>query len=141
MLVENVEIVEYVEEARRKMKFNYENLKVSQLSLDLINLIYNIIKKFPKNEEFVITAQLKRSVSSILLNIAEGSGKYSKQDFARYIRNSIGSLLEVDATLKIALNQNYITAEELMPVRAKIEELYYKLIAFEKSLIGRRQKG
>lgn len=120
------------------MKFNYENLQISQISLTLINSIYLLTKKFPFKENYILGAQIKRSVTSILLNIAEGSGKYSKVDFARFVRNSIGSLLETDANLKIAYELKYISASDLKPVRLLIEELYYKLIAFEKSLIGKR---
>lgn len=122
------------------MKFNYENLEISKLSLELVDDIYKITRKFPTKEEFVLVTQIKRSSISVLLNIAEGSGKYSRVDFARYIRNSIGSLLETDASLKIVHRQKYISKEELTTIRSKIEELYYKLIAFEKSLIGRRNK-
>lgn len=122
-----------------KMKFNYEKLEIADLSLNLINDIYLITKKFPNNEQFVLVAQIKRSVISILLNIAEGSGKFSKIDFARFIRNSIGSLLETDANLKIANRLNYIDDQTSKTLRPKIEQLYFKLIAFEKSLIGKRK--
>lgn len=121
------------------MKFNYENLQISQLSLELINQVYIISEKFPSKENYILNAQIKRSTTSVLLNIAEGSGKYSKLDFARYIRNSIGSLLETDANLKIAFKLKYIIEKDLKPIRLLIEELYFKLIAFEKSLIGKRR--
>ena len=122
------------------MKFNYENLEISKLSLELIDIVYNLTNKFPKEEMFGLGSQLKRSASSVLLNIAEGSGKYSKQDFARYIRNAIGSLIETHAGIKIVQKRKYISETEQKNIKQIIEKLFYKLIAFEKSLIGKRRK-
>lgn len=121
------------------MKFNYENLEITNLTLQLINEIYILTKKFPQSEQYCLVSQIKRSATSILLNIAEGSGKYSKLDFARFIRNSIGSTLETDANLKIALNQKFISNRDYDLARKLIEKIFYKLIAFEKSLIGKRK--
>ena len=122
------------------MKFNYEKLDITELSLELIAKIYTICEKFPKSETFGLCSQIKRSSTSVLLNIAEGSGKFSRSDFARYIRNSIGSVLETDANLKIALSQKFIEQNDIDGIRKLIEKLYYKLIGFEKSLIGKRNK-
>ena len=121
--------------------FNYEKLEVVKLAYKLLDKIYLIVKKFPPEEKFVLTSQVRRAGISIVLNIAEGSGRHSKKDFARYIRNAIGSLLEVDACFKIAINRKYITLKDYNSgVHPLIEELFYKLIGFEKSLIGKRHK-
>ena len=121
------------------MGFRYENLEISELAKKLINKIYQITCSFPKEEMFGLISQLRRASVSVLLNIAEGSGRYFKKDFARFIRNSIGSLMEVDAAINIATDQEFLQKErynnELHPL---IKELFYKLIAFEKSLIGKR---
>lgn len=122
------------------MKFNYENLEVSQLALELITQVYLLCKKFPSEEKFGLSSQIKRSVNSILLNIAEGSGKYSKVDFSRFIRMALGSLLETDAGIKIAIKLKYVSEKDVIGLRKLIEKLYYKLIGLEKSLIGKRNK-
>jgi four helix bundle protein len=54
-------------------RFDFENLKVYQRSLDYIDFVYDITKDFPKTETFSLTDQLKRASISISLNIAEGS--------------------------------------------------------------------
>lgn len=83
------------------MRFNYEKLQITELALDLIVKIYQITKGWPREEMFGLVMQARRASYSILLNIAEGSGRGSKQDFARFIRQAIGSTLELDATLTI----------------------------------------
>jgi four helix bundle protein len=63
-------------------KYNFENLEVYQLANQLLKIIYKISSKFPKNEIFVLTSQIRRAILSVVLNIAEGSikGKKNSQD-------------------------------------------------------------
>lgn len=116
------------------MKFNCENLEVYQISRLLIIEIYKLTKQFPTDERFGLISQLRRSVISISLNIAEGSGKFSKKDFANFIRIAIGSLIETDTALKISLDLQYISIIDYNKLDLKIKELYFKLIALDKSL-------
>ena len=69
------------------MKFNHENLEVYKLAMELVLKIYILADKLPSIEVYGLRSQLTRSVVSISLNIAEGSGKYSDNDFARFLRN------------------------------------------------------
>ena len=123
------------------MKFKFEDLEVWQLGMDLTDKIYDISEKYPEIERFNLRSQLISSVTSIPLNIAEGSGRGSKKDFARYIRTSIGSLLETDTNLKIAIRRNYIDDDDYDSVDENIKTLYYKLIAFEKSMKTKKVKN
>lgn len=116
------------------MKFNCENLEVYKISRLLILEIYNITKKFPADEKFGLISQLRRATISISLNIAEGSGKISKKDFANFIRIAIGSLIETDTALKISTDLGYINSREYEKIDLKIKELYFKLIGLDKSL-------
>ena len=95
-----------------KMKFKFEDLEVWQLGMDLTDKIYDISKKYPDIERFNLTSQLISSVTSIPLNIAEGTGKSSKKDFAKYIQIAKSSLLETDTNLKIAIRRKYITEQD-----------------------------
>ncbi len=117
------------------MKFVFEDLEVWHLSLDLIDRVYEIADKLPQDELYNLISQIKRAAISVSLNIAEGSGRHHKKDFGRFIRLSIGSLLEVAASLKIAIRRDYIKQEEFgQNVSPLLEKLYFKLIALEKSL-------
>ena len=116
-------------------KYNFENLNIYHLANDFVLEIYKLVKKFPREELFGLTSQIKRAVISIVLNIAEGSGKNSKKDFAKFISQSIGSLLEVKACLILAGKLGYISRDDFNKVLPKLDELYFKTQAFKKSLI------
>lgn len=95
---------------RRKIKFKHEDLEVYQLAMQLVKIVYLIVKKFPKDENYGLSSHLKNAVVSVVLNITEGSGRWSAKDFSRFVRQAISSLLETDAGLKIALNLKFITS-------------------------------
>ncbi|HIC90641.1 MAG TPA: four helix bundle protein [Syntrophaceae bacterium] len=114
------------------MEFNFEKLEVWQLAMDLIDEIYEITKKYPDDEKFGLTSQAKRSVSSIALNIAEGSIR-GKKEFIQFIRIALGSLVETVTNLKIAIRRSYITQDDFENIKT-IEPLYFKLIKLSKSL-------
>lgn len=116
------------------MKFKYENLEVWKIAMRIVNKIYKITGNFPKNEMYGLTSQIRRSAISIPLNIAEGSGKKSPKEFSQFIRIAIGSLFETDTACKIALNLNYVDAKSLDESNQLFQEIYFKLIALEKSI-------
>ena len=116
------------------MQFNCEKLEVYTISRKLIIDVYKITNNFPSSEKFGLTSQVKRSVTSIALNIAEGSGKETNKDFAKFIRIAIGSLIETDTSLKIAIDLKFITPDEYKMVDKNIEKLYFKLIGLHKHL-------
>ena len=92
--------------------FNFERLTVWQKSIEFIELIYEISKKFPIEERFSLQSQLRRAAVSIALNIAEGSGRSTQKDFKRFIHDSIGSLRETITCLHIAKKLNYIEDDQ-----------------------------
>ncbi len=123
------------------MKFQHEDLEVWQLGMDLTDKIYDITEKYPDKERFGLTIQVTKSATLIPLNIAEGSGRGSRKDFARYVRTAIGSLLETDTNLKISIRRKYITDDDYETVDKDIEKLYWKLISFEKYLKSMHNKS
>lgn len=116
------------------MQFNFEKLEVWKLGMKLVSNIYKLVKKFPDSERFELTSQIKRASSSIPLNIAEGSGRKTKRDFCHYLRIAVGSTLEVATCLKIAVQERFILEKDFQEISPVLEELYFKLIALEKSL-------
>jgi four helix bundle protein len=119
-------------EGARMMKFKFEELEVWELSLELINEIYDLLEKYPGEEKFDLVRQGRKSVTSIALNISEGSIR-SKKEFGHFLRISLGSLMETVGNLKIGVHRKYITREDFNSV-TKIEPLYFKLIKLRKSL-------
>ena len=117
----------------KNSKYNFRNLEVWQMGMDLVNSIYTLSRKFPADEKFGLTSQLRRAATSVPLNVAEGSIRYSKPDFAHFVRFSLGSLVEVITCLEIAEQQNYLSKTDTEKVGQLIEDLYFKLLALDKS--------
>lgn len=82
--------------------YRFEKLRVYQNSLFLVEKIYLFVKQLPPEEKFALIDQLKRSSTSIVLNIAEGTGGNGDVEFKNYLRIARKSLYETIANLKIA---------------------------------------
>ena len=74
--------------------FRFQKLQAWQKAVDWAQRIYAVTASFPNDERFGLTAQLRRSAVSVPSNIAEGSGRGSDRDFARFLEISYGSLME-----------------------------------------------
>lgn len=85
-----------------------------------MDYVYSITKKFPKEELFSLSDQFKRAVVSIVLNIAEGSGR-TKKEFAHFLNMSRTSAYECSAITQICLRRKYITVEEYNKIYSDLE--------------------
>ena len=107
--------------------YSFEKLEVWKLSMSLRKDVYQSAKKFPKDETFGLISQIKRSVSSIGACLAEGSGKITAKDKAHYTNMAYTTTLETQSHLIAALDLNYITEEDYIFHREKIEIITLKL--------------
>lgn len=89
--------------------------------------IYKITENFPKEEIFGLTSQIRRASSSIGINIVEGCGRGSDEDFKRFLRNALGSAFEVEYILFLSNDLNYITEENFLESSPKAEDLKMKI--------------
>ncbi len=92
-------------------------------------------KKFPPEERFDLLSQLWRALNSIILNIAEGADRGTDKDFALFLNRSHTSLNEVVACIDVAMDMNYISAEENQQWIAKATKLVNQLTAFRKHIL------
>ena len=86
----------------------FKRLIVWQRSMELTAEVYALSKRFPAEERFALTDQLRRAVVSIPSNIAEGCGRSSNKDYAHFLSIARGSLYETMTQLQIAVNLGYI---------------------------------
>lgn len=91
--------------------FKFEELRVYQDALKFVELLYLLTDRWPKSEIFGLTNQLRRAAVSIVLNIAEGSGR-TRKDFRHFLDMARSSCYECVAILTIAKNRKYITEHE-----------------------------
>jgi four helix bundle protein len=102
--------------------FNFEKLEVWQKAIEFADLIYTDTRSFPPDERFGLTNQMRRAVVSISSNLAEGSSRHSKADFARFVEISTGSLFEVVSQAFIATRQGFLSDERFQIVYRAAEE-------------------
>jgi len=90
----------------------FEKLEVWQQSMRLVKAIYDLTKAFPKDEIYGLTSQMRRAAVSIPSNIAEGSARAGRKEYAYFINIAKGSLAELDTQLKIAVMLGYSSEKE-----------------------------
>jgi four helix bundle protein len=93
--------------------FRFDGLEVFQLALNLAQAVHRLSSGFPEVERFGLTANVRRAATSIVLNIAEGSGRGTRRDFARFIDIAVGSLFETTAAMLIGQRLGYLSASDL----------------------------
>ena len=116
------------------MAFKFERLIVWQKSLILSGLINQLAKKFPKDELYILTSQIKRAADSVSLNIAEGSTGQSNAEFSRFLGIAIRSTLEVVGCIYISRNRGYIDGIDFDQIYLLCEELLVMINALRNSL-------
>jgi len=101
----------------------HKDLNVWQESVKLVKNIYALTSKFPKDEVYSLTAQIKRSVISIPSNIAEGAARDSNKEYIHFLYISLGSLAELDTQLIIAKDLKFIDEKDFEEVIEKLDNI------------------
>ncbi len=104
------------------------------------NEISALVKLFPKKEEYRLEDQIIRSSRSVTANIAEGHGRYHYQENIQYCRMARGSLQETFDHLTVALDEGYITRNDLGKLNEKIEILMKKINGYINYLKKRKSE-
>ena len=104
-------------------KYTFKNLDAYKEAKSLVLMVYSLLKKFPKEENYALCDQLRRAVISVPSNIAEGSGRNSAKDQAHFIEMAYGSLMEVNCQMDIAYELSYISCEDLVCVENKVAKI------------------
>lgn len=115
--------------------YSFEKLETWQIARLFRKDIYQLVKKFPKEEVFGLTSQIKRSSSSIGDCLAEGSGRLTPKDKAHFIVMAYASCIETINHMVGAFDLNYINEEEYISFRLRLDEIANKLNALRKSIL------
>ena len=91
---------------------NFRNLIVSKRSVGIATEIYIMTSDFPNSELYGLTSQIRRSAVSISSNIAEGAGRKSKKEFAKFLGIAYGSACELETQLLISMNLKFLKTNE-----------------------------
>src|SRR5579872_3552302 len=102
---------------------NYKELEVWQKALDRTADVYKLTCRFPDEERFGLTAQIRRAAVSTAANIAEGWGRETTREYIQFLFVSRGSLMEMETHGIIARRLGYLSEVQIMGLQARVEEI------------------
>jgi len=114
-------------------EYSFERLDVWKIAKEFVKHIYNLTQGFPSREKYGIVDQLRRAAISVPSNLAEGSGRTSGKDKARFTQISYGSLMECLNLIVISNELNMIRDEDLNQLRNEVEAISRKLSNLRRS--------
>lgn len=117
-----------------KMKSNFENLRVYQISEKIADRIWDLVVQWNSFAKDTVGKQLVRAADSVGANIAEGEGRGSYADNRRFVRTARGSLNETKHFLRRAYRRGLLKNVDIKELKPLIEELGPRLNAYLKSI-------
>ncbi|MBI5138461.1 MAG: four helix bundle protein [Candidatus Vogelbacteria bacterium] len=102
---------------------SYKNLIVWQKSMEVVSFVYSLTRKFPREEIFGITSQMRRSAVSIPSNIAEGSRRGSRKDYRNFMLIAYGSGAELETQLEISKREKFANLEACLKIENLLDEV------------------
>ncbi len=116
----------------------YQNLEVWQKSHELVLDVYRITQTFPQEERFRLADQMCRSVSSVPMNICEGTGRNTDKDFNHFLYIARGSLYETKYQLLLSKDLGYISNNEYEELLNKCNSIGRLLNSLIRKIGGKR---
>ena len=117
---------------------DFRQLKVWEKSHQLALGIYKATKEFPKEELYGLTSQIRRSSMSIPTNIAEGCGRFTDADFARFLQMAMGSASETEYQLILARDLEFLPKDSYEKLHNDVEEVKRMLATLLKTIRAHR---
>ena len=121
--------------------FRFERFEVWQRAISFADNIYACTRKFPRDERFGLTSQMRRAAVSVSSNIAEGSSRSSDKDFARFVEVAYGSLMEVVSQSFVSTRQSFIEQPQFQIIYGEAEQIAGKLSALRNTLTKGSDSG
>ncbi len=114
--------------------FRFEKFDVWRKTVEFADRVYAVTRGFPHDERFGLTGQMRRASVSISSNVAEGSGRSSKKDFAHFVEIAYGSTMEVVSQTQVAFRQSILQQPDRDDLYERAEELARMLSGLRSSL-------
>ncbi len=116
---------------------DFKKLKVWEKGHEATLTVYKFTARFPREELYGLTSQMRRAAASVVSNIAEGCGRTGRPDFARFLQMATGSASELQYQLLLARDLNFLKPEEYQSLEGRVVEVKRML----SSLIQRLRSG
>jgi four helix bundle protein len=102
--------------------------------MDLVVMIYELTKCFPREETYGLTSQMRRAAVSVPSNISEGAAGRTREQFKNFLAIAIGSLNEINTQLEIALRVGYLNQESVGAAQRLVDECLAITYGLRKSI-------
>lgn len=112
----------------------FRDLLVWQKSMTMVTEVYRLSRRFPKDELYSLTSQVRRCAVSIPSNIAEGFGRHATKDYIHFLRMSMGSLCELQTQIEIADNLGNVSNGTMGSIQESAREIERMLSSLLKKL-------
>lgn len=116
--------------------FNFEKLETWQKAIGFADLVYEFTRRFPAEERFGLTNQMRRAAVSISANIAEGTARNSKNDYARFLEIATGSLFEVVSQSFVGKRQGFLSEIDFRKLYTAAAQQGKMLSGLRRSVLG-----
>lgn len=113
---------------------NFQKLKVWQKSHELTLALYRISARFPKEELYGLTSQIRRACASVPTNIAEGCGREGDAEFGRFLQMAMGSVSELEYLILLAKDLEILVLSDFEVIAPQVEEIKAMLLALIKKV-------
>jgi len=113
---------------------SYKDLTVWKKSMEFVTDVYRVTDNFPPSERYGLTSQIRRPSVSIPANIAEGSGRGTRKEYAHFVHIAYGSISETETLLEIARNLEYIDDVQYKHLASTLDEIARMTRVMRKSL-------
>jgi len=118
---------------------SHKDLDVWRAAIDLARDVYELTKTYPKEEQFGIISQMRRSAVSIASNIAEGAARQGTKEFVQFLYIAVGSANELDTQLEISKATTMAKAEPLNAVQEQVTRVIMLLHGLIRALKARSE--
>jgi four helix bundle protein len=112
----------------------YKELLVWQKGMALAKLVYRLTVRFPREEKFGLTSQIRRAAVSVPSNIAEGQARQSIKEFLQFLSHAEGSLAELETQILLSMELGFVRQEDVKEILEKIDELQKMLVGLKRKL-------
>lgn len=118
---------------------SYAELIAWQKVMDLVQVVYETVKNFPKEAIYGLTGQLKRAAISVPSNIAEGQGRKSTREFIHHLSIAYGPLMEVETQILIAARLGYLSRQDANQITEQTPEVGRLVNGLSEALTSKQQ--
>ena len=116
------------------LDLSHKNLDVWKKSIELVSEVYRLTLKFPIQEQYGLTSQIRRSAISVPSNISEGVARTSKLETIRFLDIARASLVELDTQIEISIKLNYLSISDTITLSEMVNHTFAMLSKFIKNI-------